>query len=150
MDTVFIGAVNYSVSPKYNGNIFEGDYDWYDENDRHHTAKDIIEVLEKHRFYLVGPNKKIPCVILANLVTQRRDPHGQDKSRIDTRPFTSLIIEAVRRIAPGIQTYRADNWTFKDEEDRYTAKHHDINLGEKGSVEGLLRKFLIDERGFPG
>ena len=28
-------------------------------------------------------SSKVPCVIIANLVTPRKDPHGQDKSRID-------------------------------------------------------------------
>jgi hypothetical protein len=51
--TVFIGAVNYSISPKENGNIFEGEYSWYDEKNEYHFAEDIIKVLEAHKFNLI-------------------------------------------------------------------------------------------------
>jgi hypothetical protein len=105
--SVFIGAVNYSISPKENGNIFEGDYSWYDERGECHYAQDVLGVLREHNFYLIHEKGKLPCVIIANLVTPKRDPQGQDKSRIDTRPFATAIIEAVRKLAPGIQTYHA-------------------------------------------
>jgi hypothetical protein len=91
---------------------------------------------------------RLPCVIIVNLVTPRRDPHGQDKSRIDTRPFTNAIIEAVRKLAPGIQTYHAAGWRFQDQFDRSTVrKQHDVNLGRKTKVEDLLRDFLVQHRG---
>lgn len=48
--TVFIGAVNYSISPKENGNVFKGEYSWYDERGRYHEAEDILGVLREHRF----------------------------------------------------------------------------------------------------
>ena len=149
---VFIGAVNYSISPKENGNIFEGEYEWYGKEEwRYHTAKDIIGVLEEYRFYKASSNGKIPCVIIANLVTPRRDPHGQDKSRIDITPFKGVIIEAVSKLAPGIRTFRADNWKFKDEEDPYEREHHDVNIDSKTrGIRGLLLKFLREQRGYPG
>jgi hypothetical protein len=126
--TVFIGAVNYSISPKENGNVFEGEYSWYDERGGYHEAEDILDVLREHKFYLMHEQGKLPCNIIVNLVTPRRDPHGQDKSRIDTRPFTTAIIEAVRRLAPKIQTYHAAGWRFQDQFDRSTAKKNNMKL----------------------
>jgi hypothetical protein len=82
------------------------------------------------------------------LITPRREPHGQDKSRIDTRPFTTAIIEAVGKLAPRIQTYHAAGWRFKDQFDRSTAKkQYDVNLGQKTKVADLLRDFLVEHRG---
>lgn len=63
--TVFIGAVNYSISPKENGNIFEGEYSWQDEKYERHIAKDIIEVLEAHTFNLIHAQGKLPCLVVA-------------------------------------------------------------------------------------
>lgn len=148
---VFIGAVNYSISPKENGNIFEGAYEWFSKEWRPYEATDIIGILEKYKFYEVSPKGKIPCVILANLVTPRRDPHGQDKSRIDTRPFVGAIIEAVGKVAPGIQTFRADNWKFKDEDDPYEREHQDVNPdGKSRGIRSLMLKFLREYRAYPG
>ena len=147
--TVFVGAVNYSISPKENGNIFEGEYSWYDEKGRYHYAEDILKVLKEHKFDLLHDQGKLPCLIIANLVTPRRDPHGQDKSRIDTKPFVTTIIEAVCKMAPGIQTYHAAGWKFGDAFDRSTAKKHDINWRKKTKVTDLLRDFLIEYRGLP-
>ena len=147
--TVFIGAVNYSISPKENGNIFEGEYSWYDEKYGDHSAKDIIKVLEEHKFNLIHAQGKLPCLVIANLVTPRRDPHGQDKSRIDTRPFTTTIIEAVGKMASGVQTYHAAGWKFRDPFKRSTIKRHDINFGKKTKIEDLLRNFLVQQRGLP-
>jgi hypothetical protein len=147
--TVFVGAVNYSISPKENGNIFEGKYQWVDERGRYHEAENVLEVLRQHKFYLEFDQAKVPCVIIANLVTPKRDPHGQDKSRIDIRPFISAIIEVIRKLAPGIQTYHAAGWRFRDQFDRSTAKKHDLNPGRKTKVADLLRDFLIVHRGLP-
>jgi hypothetical protein len=116
---------------------------------RYHFAEDILGVLREHKFYLMHEQGKLPCVIIANLVTPKRDPQGQDKSRIDTRRFTTAIIEAVRKLAPGIQTYHAANWRFKDQFDRSTAKKYNVNLGKKTKVADLLRDFLIENRGLP-
>jgi hypothetical protein len=144
---VFVGAVNYSISPKENGNIFEGKYSWYDGE--YHYAQDILDVLRGHNFYLIHEQGKLPCVIMANLVTPKRDPQGQDKSRMDTRPFTTAIIEAVRKLAQGIQTYHAAGWKFRRDFDRSTARKHDINRGKRIKVADLLREFLTEQRGLP-
>lgn len=56
---MFVGAVNYSISPKENGNIFEGEYSWYDERGRYHDAEDILKVLQEHKFYLVHEQGKL-------------------------------------------------------------------------------------------
>lgn len=146
---VFVGAVNYSISPKENGNIFEGKYSWYDERGEYHYVQDILDVLREHNFYLIHERGKLPCVIIANLVTPKRDPQGQDKSRIDTSPFTTAIIEAVRKLAQGIQTYHAAGWKFRRDFDRSTARKHDINRGKGIKVADLLRDFLIEQRGLP-
>lgn len=92
---------------------------------------------------------KLPSIVLLNLVTLRRDPHGQDKSRIDTRPFATKSIEAVSKMAPGITTFHAAGYIFAKVFDRSTIKKHDINLGRKKGVEELLKQFLVEERGLP-
>ncbi|HEY7080151.1 MAG TPA: hypothetical protein VH500_10645 [Nitrososphaeraceae archaeon] len=147
--TIFIGAVNYSISPKENGNLFEGEYLWRDERFGYHEAKDILGVLQEHKFYLLHDQGKLPCLVIANLVTPRRDPHGQDKSRIDTEPFVATIIEAVRKMASGIQTYHAAGWKFRDAFDRSSVKKHHINWGKKTKIEDLLKNFLVEHRGLP-
>ena len=147
--TVFIGAVNYSISPKENGNIFEGEYSWRDERFRYHYAENLLAVLQEHKFYLLHDEGKLPCIIISNLVTPRRDPHGQDKSRIDTKPFVATIIDAVGKMAAGIQTYHAAGWKFRDAFDRSTIKKHHINWGKKTKIEHLLMNFLVEHRGLP-
>jgi hypothetical protein len=54
---------------------------------RYHFAEDILGVLREHKFYLMHEQGKLPCVIIANLVTPKRDPQGQDKSRISRQGF---------------------------------------------------------------
>jgi hypothetical protein len=49
---------------------------------------------------------------------ERVDYHGKDKSRIDTRPFTEAIIKACRRIADGIQTFKAAGYEFETKHSR--------------------------------
>jgi hypothetical protein len=83
------------------------------------------------------------------LVTPRRDPHGQDKSRIDTRPFINTIIETVGKMASGVQTFHAAGWKFRDPFKRSTIKRHNINFGKKAKIEDLLRTFLVEQRGLP-
>jgi hypothetical protein len=154
--TDFIGAVNYSISPL--SNTFEGDYRWHDDDGKKkpsdlitsdsHTASDIIKVLSHygfHRYY--GSKSKISCVIIANLVTPRRDPHGYDKSRIDTQPFAETIAEAVKKVAAEIQTFRVAGYKFTDESDYRTATWHSVE--KKRSVKELLKEFLVKERGMP-
>lgn len=63
--TIFIGAVNYSTSPK--SNIFEGEYGVLA-----YGARNIISVLEKCKFHTYhGPTSKLPCIIVGNLITSR-------------------------------------------------------------------------------
>lgn len=143
----FIGAVNYSVSPL--NNTFEGDYRWFDEKSlAHFEAKDIMQVLSHYGFHRYhGSKSKISCVIVANLVTPRRDPHGYDKSRIDTQPFAETIAEAVKKLAAEIPTFRAAEYTFPDESNYKTARWHSVE--KKTSVKELLKDFLVKERGLP-
>jgi hypothetical protein len=139
---VFIGAVNYSVSPK--NNIFEGEY-W--GKDYYYNAKDIVDLLSHYGFQDYGAERnRLPCIIVGNLITPRRDPQGYDKSSIDTKPFTELIRSAVERMTPEIQTYRAAGWTFTGF-DREDASRHDINRNI--NAKNLLRDFLIDKRRLP-
>ena len=91
----FIGSVNYSLSPK--GNEFEGDYEWKDKKDYRVSAdsmKDILKTYNFNFYEFAGPKEKIPSIILVNLISQRVDYHGHDKSRIDTHAFTETIIQA--------------------------------------------------------
>jgi hypothetical protein len=145
--TEFIGAINYSVSPL--NNTFEGDYRWYDEKAMsHYEAKDILQILSHygfHRYY--GSKSRISCVIVANLVTPRRDPNGYDKSRIDTQPFAETIAEAVKKLAAEIPTFRAVGYKFSDESNYRTARWHSAE--KKQSVKEVLIDFLIKERGLP-
>ena len=61
--TIFIGAVNYSVSPKTNSNNFEGEYP-------SSYAKNMPELLQEYGFRkLAGYRVKIPCLIIGNLIT---------------------------------------------------------------------------------
>jgi hypothetical protein len=115
--TEFIGAANYSVSPK--SNRFEGEYRWDDEKDGYpRFGDDIHGILEMcgFRFDEYSDSKvKLPCVIAANLVSPRIDYKGKSKSDIDTKPFSEAIILAVAKVASKIQTFRAAGFRFSDE-----------------------------------
>jgi hypothetical protein len=145
--TEIIAAVNYSVSPREN--TFEGDYFWYGKNGFRNRAKNIRELLEKHGFHTYSaPTSKLPSIIVANLITPRRDPQGFDKSSIDTQPFTQTITTAVNKMASGVQTYRAAGYRFQKADDYSTGRQHDTNT--QVSARELLKQFLIKERGLPG
>ena len=121
----FVGAVNYSISPL--SNSFEGDYRWRTETAYNVQATNILEVLEHygfHRYY--GSKSKISCVIVANLITPRRDPHGYDKSRIDTQPFAQVIADAVKKVAAEIPTFRGVGYRFSDESNYNSARWHSV------------------------
>jgi hypothetical protein len=110
----FIGAVNYSVSPR--SNRFEGDYNWGDKK-LYYTryARDIQGILNECGFEFgefSGPRVRLPCVIAANLVSPRIDYRGKSKSDIDTQPFSAVIINAVTKVATEIQTFRAAGYDF--------------------------------------
>ena len=85
-----------------------------------------------HRYY--ASKSKISCIIIANLVTPRRDPHGYDKSRIDMQPFSQ-------------SNSRAAGYRFADESDYSTATWHSVQ--KDASVRKLLKDFLVKERGLP-
>lgn len=113
----FIGGVNYSIAPK--SNIFEGDYRWTDKKTGYSQAAENIKgILERCGFAFYpysGPKVKLPCIIVANLVSQRIDHHGQAKTGIDTSPFSSAIIEGALKISEEIQTFRAAGYQFYTE-----------------------------------
>lgn len=147
--TQFMGAVNYSVSPLQN--TFQGEYRWDDdEHGGWATAEDIIGILSEYGFHRKNARtSRVPCIVVANLVTPRRDPHGYDKSRIDTQPFTQTIAEAVKKIAADIPTFRAAGYvvTSASGSDYSSLRRHTSN--REVSAKYLLREFLIKERGLP-
>jgi hypothetical protein len=136
----FIGAVNYSVSPK--NNIFEGEY-----HPKGYVNNDIMGVLRVYGFQEYGaPYNKLPCIIVGNLITPKWDPQGYDKSSIDTKPFINLIISAIEKISSEIQTYRAAGWRFSGRYDKDVRK---VDTNTKVNAKNVVRQFLIQERGLP-
>jgi hypothetical protein len=154
----FKGSVNYSISPR--GNMFEGNYKWDEKkNDEFYNASadDIKSILNVYdfRFYVRANSKvKLPCVIFANLVSQRVDYHGADKARIDTEPFKSAIITSVKKLVDDIPTYRAAGWTFEKERSssgrgfRWRSYYTPVRE-KKTSIREAFRQFLVKERGLP-
>jgi hypothetical protein len=144
-NVVFIGAVNYSISPKADSNLFEGDYNQYVPTDAYSKPRNILGVLEIYGFHdYANDTAKIPCLIVANLITLRRDPHGQDKSRIDITPFAGTIVEAVRKLASDIKSYRAVGIRFSKPSERRAA----IQYGSgRGLLEGVLTDYLQKNHG---
>jgi hypothetical protein len=142
---VFIGAVNYSISPKDDSNLFEGDYSQYVPIDVYSKPRNILGVLETFGFHnYPNDSAKIPCLIVANLVTLRRDPHGQEKSRIDITPFAGTIVDAVKKLASDIKSYRAADIRFSKPSERRTAAQ--VSSG-RGLLEGLLTDYLQKNHG---
>jgi hypothetical protein len=144
----FVGAVNYSISPKENSNIFGGE-DYIDYLDYYPYSKvnNILRLLEEFKFSDENlDSSKIPCVVIANLVTPRRDPHGYDKSSIDVTPFTHTIVQAVKRLASEISSYRGRNITFKSAVERRTATPQE---SKRGALEIMLIKYLQENHGLP-
>jgi hypothetical protein len=141
----YFGAVNYSVPTSGEGVIFGGDYSrlisgWF-------TPTSIKEVLEHYKFNDDSEDSsKVPCVIIANLVTPRRDPHGQDKSRIDTTPFIETIVKAVSGLSNGIKSYRGMGIYFSRRSERSHAIQHDTG---RGQLERLLTNYLTENYGLP-
>jgi hypothetical protein len=143
--TTFLGSVNYSFSPR--GNRFEGDYKWYDNKktsgfDYILNSDNITDILQTYgfRFYPHQDAKtKLPTVIVGNLVSPRIDYHGHDKSRIDTHPFSSVIISAVRKMAERIQTFRAAGYVFSSDD-----RHRSFTAPEdrKKSAREALMEFI--------
>ena len=73
-------------------------------------ANNITAIFNRYNFefWRTAESKtKLPCIIVANLISPRIDYHGHDKSRIDTQPFAKGIIVAARKIAEEVQTFKA-------------------------------------------
>ena len=138
-------SINYSISPKDDSNLFEGDYNQYLTIDAYSKPKNILDVLEIFGFHdYANDTAKIPCLIVANLVTPRRDPHGQDKSRIDITPFAGTIVEAVKKLASDIKSYRAVGIKFSKPSERRSATQ--VSSG-RGLLEGVLTEYLQKNHG---
>jgi hypothetical protein len=151
----YTGAVNYSVSPKEGSNMFKGNYDQYffctdreEDDDEYEKIDDIRGVLASYGFHRYAVDTaKIPCVVILNLVTPKRDPHGHDKSSIDITPFAKSIVQIVERLAADIKSYRARGLHFGRPSERKRA----IDMGDnkKGALERMLVNYLRENRGFP-
>jgi len=104
-ENIIIGAINYSLSPKEND--FEGEYGYT-------GSGNIKDVLHWFGFNTSADyNVKLPCVIIANLITPRRDPLGHGKTSINIQPFARTIQNAVDKIALGMKTFRAAGYSFR-------------------------------------
>jgi hypothetical protein len=141
----FIGGVNYSIAPR--SNIFEGDYQWTDKKTGYlYAAHDIKGILERCGFAFYpysGPKVKLPCVIAANLVSPRIDYHGQAKTRIDTRPFSSVIIDGVLKIAQETQMFRAAGYKFYTERE---LREFSRPKKEKMTVQDVIEEVLEERK----
>ncbi len=82
---------------------------------------------------------KIPSVIIVNIVSPRVDYHGHDKSRIDTHAFSETIIEASKKIAESVQTFRAAGSTFHKERQHDTIPE---NKKPKKKPEDIVKAFI--------
>jgi hypothetical protein len=141
----FIGGVNYSIAPK--SNIFEGDYRWTDKKTGYSQAADNIKgILERCGFAFYpysGPKVKLPCIIAANIISQRIDYHGQAKAGIDSSPFSSAIITGVLKISEEIQTFRAAGYQFYTERE---VRKFSRPRREKMRVQDVLEEVLQERK----
>ena len=140
--TRFIGSVNYSISPR--GNKFDGEYEWNDKNKKSYgmRANNITAIFNRYNFefWRTAESKtKLPCIIVANLICPRIDYHGHDKSRIDTQPFAKGIIEAARKIAEEVQTFKAAGYVFYKKHQRTFAPQYN-QLTARQALKGFLKK----------
>jgi hypothetical protein len=136
----FIGCVSYSFSPR--SNEFEGDYQWYDKDGYPITSTSMTDILSalNFRFYDYSDSKiKIPAVIIVNIVSPRVDYHGHDKSRIDTHAFSETIIEAAKKIADSVQTFRGAGFKFIKERCHNTIPE---NKKPKKKPEDIVKAFI--------
>ncbi|MFZ0510287.1 MAG: hypothetical protein WAM14_01665 [Candidatus Nitrosopolaris sp.] len=107
---------------------------------RQYSMTDILTVLG-FRFYDYSDSKiKIPSVIIVNIVSARVDYHGHDKSRIDTHGFSDIIIEASKKIADSVQTFRAAGFIFTKERYHDTIPENKSRVTPESLVEKLLKK----------
>jgi len=138
----FIGAVNYSFSPK--NNYFIGEY--YDG-----FSCDINRILGRYGFQDQGDNyNRLPCIIVGNLITPKWDPISHDKSGVNMKPFTEVVISAIEKISKEIETYHAAGIRWHSvgskNEDVEISRH---NVRGRISAYSLVEEFLIRERGLP-
>ena len=99
---------------------------------------DILKALG-FRFYDYSDSKiRIPSIIIVNIVSPRVDYHGHDKSRIDTHAFCETIIDASKKIADSVQTFRAAGFKFIKE------RHHGAIQENKKmkKPEDIVRAFI--------
>ena len=140
----FLGAVNYSFSPK--NNYFVGEY-------RKHGyifTDDIKGVLERNGFRNRGDNfNKLPCIIVGNLITPKWDPISHDKSGVNMKPFSEVVISATEKIAKDIQTYYNARIRWQSVGSKY--ENVDVGTPGGGKISGkqLLKEFLIGEGRLP-
>jgi len=139
-NVTFIGAINYSISPKTDNSLFECDYSKYIPIGQYSVPRNILGVLHVFGFHdYANDSAKLPCLIVANLVTPRRDPDGQEKSRIDVAPFAGTIVEAIRKMSSDIKSYRAVGIRFSKPSERRAATQ--VTSG-RGLLEGVLSDYL--------
>jgi hypothetical protein len=142
----FLGAVNYSFSPR--NNYFDGEY----RNTFGYVfASDIKGVLEHYGFWSRGDNfNKLPCIIIGNLITPKWAPTSHDKSGVNMKPFSKVVILAIERLSKDIQTYRAAgiHWHSVGSKNEYVDITTHSSRG-RISAYGLVEEFLIKERGLP-
>ena len=142
----FLGAVNYSFSPR--NNYFDGEY----RNAFGHVfASDIKGVLERYGFRDRGDNfNKLPCIIVGNLITPKWDPISHDKSGVNMSPFSGVVIYAIEKVSKEIQTYHAAGIRWHS----VGSKNEDVDIGMDNfrgriSAKSLLEDFLIREGRLP-
>ena len=146
-DNKFIGAINYSISPK--GTIFEQKEAYRVETDSSYWDFDnIVEVLEHYGFDIKIDKARLPCIIVGNLITPRRDPKSFDKTSVDMSPFTRTIVTAIAKMSKEIQTMIGAGYRkARSARDYRTAAVRNINRIQ--SAKEVFRQFLIKERGLP-
>jgi hypothetical protein len=87
-------------------------------------------------------------VIIANLITPRRDPQGYDKSSLDMQVFSETIVTAVEKMAKDIRTFKAAGYKKPHNEEDYRNATRRKTDG-KDSIKTLLTRFLQEKRGLP-
>jgi hypothetical protein len=148
VDNKFIGAINYSISPK--GTIFEQKeaYRVHTDSGYYWDFDNIVEVLEHYGFDTKIDKARLPCIIVGNLITPRRDPKSFDKTSVDMSPFASTIVTAVAKVSKDIQTMIGAGYRKARAASNYrTASVR--NVSRIKSAKEVFRQFLVKERGLP-
>jgi len=146
-ETEVIGAINYSISP--NDIKFDGHYEIVTKGGFRHTVNNFSEIIQKYGFHQHSDiTSKLSCVIIANLITPRRDPQGYDKSSLDMQVFSETIVTAVEKMAKDIRTFKAAGYKKPHNEEDYRNATRRKTDG-KDSIKTLLTRFLQEKRGLP-